>query len=1636
MKNIVWAFFILLTGNSCLQKGAGSRQFAQSEDKKESIKRLPEFKDNLNYLQIREQMFTGNITIPVSSQEGIILKGKQVDHYIRNFGQEDIHCLVVRFPSTATNELMIVAARPQSNYNLNGVQSFFYYINVNDTGNRLFCKTPSMIHNLGTSELIFSLQDVCPDCRFSFLVSKEIFLTNSAGQKIPNIETNSFSLTINFNNDTENVSPFSCQSSSSCKARGLDCCSVNLCVKDKQLKQGTDTQSPEYLQATEDIQENPESIINYGQFFHLCPRTTVVAEQPVEEETNPGDVALELFNSLKELYECTTPTIGEMGFCTLTIPDALGTETYAVMTDDRSFTSTHTNSDIDQILSNNTIDKIVYAKETLYENKRTQIPGSVVLGTGNDSLVDGQTITLNHIPKKDIDKTLKIRYRIDASCEELGHSLGKCYKIYIQGQNESEITDHFPASNEFLLPFYADASRKIEVRVDDVLKLRGTHWELQTSPTLKAVFLGNGLQILDTQVVKITFFVDLNNYEVLESKTIALKEIKKKCQCEDTRCRLKPKIINKKIVNYICDYPPPRLPDTPLQITLLLSSKTVPHRYYDETGALQKTINTKTPPQEGRAFEYKNDDFLRPNNVDDYIGFNEIYGSLGPSAQAPKPAKEITVKKGKSYNIFVDDGAYSSCSSCGSDYYSRVLKLFPQSFLNKGGGYYPNNVNTDRFSRASTYRADDLLFGRACWVPATMIPWSHAPNEDRQLQRLKRLSAQHFLFANGYQRDWYGFDYGSVIGSFDGVTWFAIGNQRHIKAESSKLFLAVNAYFGDLTLPSSFRVVISENVPVFGVGSQINSNFESDGAECQKLHICRTDKDCITQLGWEYSCETVSGIKGYWPIFDEHALEKPDAGRARRFIKTLNVKKGGENRCVYRGRGAPCIIDYDIADGSNGFTGLTDYGLHACNANTYCRSFHNSDTFENKFNDRISRYARPVSDINTDPSNDISDLNTFGLDTKILGRPDQWMGDKAPPLRAYSNLNYNKVYALCLPGRDPSNPTVTIRDQHKTPPDIESQGDKVLGIGVTPVGQTGADHYLSNCSIYDSQGNYYHQKSGPSLLNRNITHIHQSISNVELARLAGSQAIPTNSLRALEVLTEEDLIANFETQQIEDPILQENRCLRAPGSSCFSDQDCAPSNFIVRKTRGIDHTDTTFWSVLNPYEIRFWQEELICSQEAAFDDEDYDLTNNKCCREVGKNISLPTLTDQSHHGTFNTSIPFFDNNKIPGLGPLTEGIDLNNPNRYSRNATIHDLKQHPNYPALSSARADACGALGCFTKAQLSLERQFNTFGKTLERTCCTGHWIRNFHKEANGGGHRWEPHKLQQNIPKSSFRCLNWLVCSHTYNTCGNTPFTCDHTEEADDPSCYAKNILPSEAEPILHFLGTLELLGIPQVQVKTGDWEELHCSVHPDNQAASGRLITIPNMITSNTAEYIDQSKRLFSANDPNNFHEDLKQVFSADETTCCLPAGTEMKKDDDPNTCCTGFINPVNNLCQLEDFTNLTVYFNRYVSSHAKNVSLAKIDPETGYINDPIYVERLACATNVCASGTLARGVVLSNLRIPGHENAETRILQWLNVNGKISEGLDELYNHGQRWNNHVYCVPVDSSVDTVIDCNDNE
>ncbi len=1622
----------------------------------------PVYTNSANYFQNGSTTSTTTISLSSDFSTSLYLRGEQVHQYITSDNQSKVQCLLIPYAQASVRKVLVLVATPRSFLNLTSGSKEYYYLfePSNNSNNSSFCQTAGVISAIDSAfssyTPVFQLNSVCPNCSLNTLLSSGVELRTTGGIAIDNVGLTSLKIKINnqvSDNNSETIT--SCSSSDICISKGFDCCSSGQCVNDQEVKSSVDQTSQDFLQAIADIQNNPNAIYNYSEFFHLCGSNIVIDPTPTVR-VDPDDAARERILNLRSLYNCTTPIEGEMALCQTKYEDVQNTITtsgsnvFETGSDDRNFNTSYSGS---SSLLPHSIYEVTYAGETLFENGaivKGMTIGPSGNGSGNDNLDDTQVINLTQSPSASASNdTLKITYKVDGSCTQISTFLAKCYKVYEQGANKGKITDHFPASNSFLIPYYADTNRTFSVDVDGASKLLGADWQLvQTNPA-QIQFLGNELAVFDTQIVTITYFVNLQNYpNILLKKKEALEEIQEICDCGSSTCLLKEVYEDDDedngVIDYACYYPSTSTTPVPLQQTVILSAKTVAHRFFDKDGNYQTPEEVKDDAdleQEGNLFQYTKNNLLKPNNVDQYIGFNEIYGSMSSAAKSAVPSKEVRVEKGKTYDIFTDNGSFSTCYYCGTDYYSSVARIFPQSFTSNGGGYTPSYGENDPLS-TDLYRKDDLLFGRACFVPATMIPWTHTAGSTRQTQRLNRLSAQHFMFANGYQRDWYGFDYGSLIGSFDGVLWFSIGNQRRIQAKTNKLFLAVNAYFGDLTDDTTWSVTVQDISTVTNSGSYITNNFESDGAECQKAHVCEADTDCISQLGWEYSCETITSMTTPWPRFDSNGLEIPGVSDTQNMRSLFGATSGSSKRCVYRGRGAACMTNYTASDTDNTFTKTSLPGLHACSSNNYCQPFINGTSVQ-MFNNKIARYGKSVKVQNASEDVDEDDLDTIGLGSRILGRPYAWRGSDIIPLAAQSNLNSNRVNALCIPGRDSNDETVL--NNQSIEPTTDSYGDKLNAIGITPdltSGNAGGrNDYLARCSILDSDNNYIYK-------NTSLTNL--SLSSDAISILAGNQAISTNSLAIFEssVLTDNEIIKDFESEFIEELFYQESRCLRAPGSTCFSALDCAPNAHISDIISSINPDDDTLDGILSSFEVKFWQEELICSQEYAPGDDDYESGNNRCCRETGKEVTIHT----SNVDATDASDRDLDFNAIPGMSTA-----LDSPTRNSRLSTVWDLLNGDNssdYPVLVQYKDDQCSSV---CGAQSDLQKQYNTFSAMAERTCCSKNWIRNFDDEENGGGHEWGPTKTQT-IPKEAFRCYNYVQCSAVDGTCSDTSygdfygFNCAGIAETPLGSkCLARSIPSGVAKVIFDWISMFELTGIPQIAIPdiTAVDDNVRCEVAPNDQSADGTNFLPPELITDNAAEpreYSDGSGTYLSSTDSKNFemttpgaNSNIRKIFSEDSISCCLPAGTQVGATADADQCCTGYIGS-NGTCQLKDFSNVSLYLNRYVSSEAQTESANDFDPNTGYLKNKVDVIRIACTRKFCESGRITEGIALSDLRTRGFENDQgqqpkQRFLDGDDTANNFS-GLSEVYDRGIRWNTHLYCADstADNDLPNTFDCSE--
>ena len=1681
---------------SCLQETDGGKRLSvetssgaqQPQEPAEPPPGTPPGGDKNIHFQDGPRSYYTQLIVEKGMDRAIFLKGEAVHLFLEDETRRDgIFCLVAHFDGLpgGTNETLILRAAPRSYRAFEeNTREFYFLLHPNREASNKVCQEASLLSALdrihGNSTLRFGGESLCPSCNELEMTSTALGLYQQDGTEVGDIEVTGMNIKITNRPPTE-LQSLACEGSNDCGARGYDCCLQGQCVEDKSVKNSVDQSNGAFQEAHEQVSLLPALVSDYIHFYNVCPQRSESSIESIransDDDFDPVEEAHRRMTEKKELYECVNPTEGGISHCTVTYPDreageqGLGGVSFYTGTDDLNFEDTY--SGVPGGIPSHSIHKITYGGVSLFENDSFLQEGFTITGIGypfsggaiqgNNSLTEAlRVIIMDNLnpPGSGSSEEIKITYRIDGSCVRINDSLAKCERDYVQGQNLGKITDHFPSTRSFLLPFYAETTetRPVRVSVDGVPKVRGAHWDFSPENPREIRFKDQSEtqhyeSLYNTQKIKLSFYVDLNIHDVLQKIEESRDRIRALCDCVGEECNLKPQSNDDgQVVDYACDYPEVDRRTLPFFETFFISAKTVPVRYFDEGGAPHSKIDDSTPPQEGIPFAYENGNLDRPNNRDNYVGFNEVYGSLDhTNFRGAVPAKEIALEKGKVYNIFTErnTNGFSSCLFCGNDYWNRALSFFPRNFTDKGGGYVPNFFQTDPLL-SRTYRKDDLLFGRACFVPVTMIPWTHRPHMDRQIQRMNRQQAQHFLFANGLQRDWYGFDYGSLIGSWNGVVWFSIGNQRRVRAKSHRLFLAINAYWGDLTETGDFTVTVQEDVSLFpDSGSVVSHDFESDGAECQKYHTCETDRDCVAKLGWDYACESIVSLKSSWPEFDVYGMEIPGTEKEQSLRSMFNQSRGPSNRCVYRGRGSLCHKDYADANSEDTFNRSTISTHLVCSANNYCQSFEGREGVnsplvrEAKFNTKISRYGQSVIQQNNSPHVEENDLDSFGLHARYLGRPMKWNGTEVIPRVAQENLSHNVAEAMCVPGREPASTFTAMNNTEPT--SVSHRGDRSLGIGMTE--DLRDDNYFAACPVLDSSGSLVHFRRDDA-----DTSLFDGMTFISLAAKENSS---TNALRYdfLEEAANLDVIndshvpyADFDSEQVTRPNLELNRCLRMPGATCHSDNDCVASSLITDVSRIIDPADVP----LNAAELSFWQETLVCSQKSdvrnsyysleALQNLDYDLGKNRCCRELGKKLTVASWVEGS-----------------TDLSPLIpgHGIPMDSNQRYSLHNVVNDLVAEEGASvALEAPGGDDCDSPGCVDK-ESDMDYQYRIFPKIPERICCNGDWIREFHED-NQGDNGLDAERHQMDFDLEAFRCYNWIDKDDQADLIGGTgqneDFTCKDSESVRDLDCGARSVPEDEAREVLTWLSNLELTGIPQVIMAapfTNSNHPLHCTVNPADQTApTGLERIIPNVFVlrdSDSDGTLDDTalreiedndgNRYYSLGDMSNFDgEYVKQVFSPDKVRCCIPAGEKVPKKNpretpDQSKCCTGYIDPSTERCALRDYTNVSVYFNRFVSSGAKGLSEDMFDTN-GFIESPVVVEQLACQKSVCASGVVARGVAWSYTRIPGQSREnDLPIRQFLdseNRNEDNFNGLVSLFKAGLKWNNHVYCVP--SNIDT--------
>ncbi len=1562
---------------------------------------------------------TTSFVLPVDFNDSFMLRGDALSTYLRTIPNTTKFCLVGKFNYiSGSDKFLILSAKPKLYTDL-VKKTTEYYLSVepsNDVANQNDCLVYNLTNNLfsGASNpsASFSMGQLCANCS-NAVTSTGLRLYFTNGELVPNLVTNTLLMTISGSSSGGTVN--SCSTSTACNSRGFDCCLQGQCVNDGTVKPGV-LNLPGFDTAQEDVRINPDRFSVYPQFYFVCDASTGTTGGSTGggETTDPDYEAQIRILERGHLYECINKTDGEFSYCTVKISDAServpGSFPSAseVTADDINFSTINPTLGTGDRANN--IARVRYAGQIFYQQNSIALTGGTFSAV-NDGLTTFQTLNLTSpVPTNAPDDNLYITYKTDGTCQKIGSSLAKCTKTYIQTSSDTTLTTYHNSTKTYLLPAYADtsATSNIIVKIGGITVAEDTStWSKAQSPN-RIIFTGP-YPIYQNQSIEITYYVTSNISALTSQRVAAQTSVNAQCggSTSTGNWNLKPKMEGTTLVDYDC-VPPTSTAESeaPSNQTVLVSGKNVPHRYYDQNGVSYDTDYSAAPDQELLPFSYTNGTVTKPNNVSAYVGFNEIYGSFTKnSASAARPAKLAKVKKDKTYDILVKSGSFATCSTCGSDYYSALQKIFPQSFAGQGGGYSPDYYESRRESATGTYRSDDLQYGRACFVPATMIPWTHKLGTDAKAQRQSRLSGQHFLFANGYNRDWYGFDYGSVIGSFDGVTWFSIGNQRRIKASTNKLFLAVNAYFGDLTVDNNFSVNITET-SASTTAILPDHDTETDGAECQRAHFCSNDNDCIRTMGYDYTCQNIAGVSTSWPTFDANAAELIGTT-----TKNLSSLLGGTNtqskRCVYRGKGSPCVADLSNLTGS--FNGSALIGNAACSANNYCQSINSGST--SRFNDRIARFAATPSAQNAaSASSTASDI--AGLGARILGRPYDFYGTKTPPTTASSTLTANSVNAICIPGRSLSSSTTTYDLNFRGPSSRVESSDKIIGVGVTP-SSSQVTGYYNACTATDNAGVM-------------IQHYPLSLGVASINQVTINQNLSTNLLN-LSPLTSLNVFSSTSGSKITATGYQRNACLRAPGASCFSDLDCGPSNFAATKAKTADLS-----GVLVSAEEKFWEEELVCGNPdfknvaTGVLNPNFDVRKNVCCRESG-NV-LTTFTQMLG----DTNSPLWCDNTLKVPLVAGENQPINTKRRYSRVHTAYDKMTCD--PAVSGAGSKPFALSIDNTTPALRLSQilsQYKTLDTVNSRTCCTQNWVRSFHSD-NGGGHAFNRTKMQT-VDKTMFKHISWAPQNTTLGIVDQA-FGCDPSNSTNS-SCEVKSLTTAEQTKYLTWAGSLELIGIPQVAVMANDQV---FKLVDDNQLATpvGEPLDNSIMDVSVVGEDFDEGgKKFYSAASYDKFDlNTLKKVFSENEFNCCIPSGQQVPDTTTAGQCCTGFAaTSGTKRCCLPDYTDVTVYLNRYVSSEGRGLPDSAYDTKTGYIKDTAQVTALVRSKNLCCSGRVMTGLAISQLSIPLMNDQYALPATLTSTSRRFNYRTDDVDNNdetgsigsfvdaGIKWNNHVYCVP---------------
>jgi len=842
-------------------------------------------------------------------------------------------------------------------------------------------------------------------------------------------------------------------------------------------------------------------------------------------------------------------------------------------------------------------------------------------------------------------------------------------------------------------------------------------------------------------------------------------------------------------------------PSIPSTQNVNVSARSAPHRFFDSSGNEQVLSLNANFTQEGEVFNYADDQKLIPQAQN--FSMNSILGQMSVTMDKALPAKTVDVEVDQVYLISTRQGFYTPCPTCSKDSWLSTLTAFPTSSFGTGLQAIGHSTARDELSTNITGgNYEDTIFGRACWLPPTMIPFTHTSNSTIATQRTDRLRAQAALFINGYQKDWFGFNKGATIGSFDGVTWFAIGKGRIVRSTSKKLFLAINAPFADVASPtlqvvniSAFDGISQATAVDYDPQFHLSHPLQNEAGNCQANHFCSTDTDCVTKLGWEYSCADVKTVKTKWPTFDADGNEKTGSTilTLDQILAQKKFPSASSKRCIYRGAGALCNR---ATEAQLNLMDVNEKRFATCAPNFFCADVDNTAATNSVFNSKISRFAGPIEDI------PVVRNHLYGRDTNVLGRPLHYVATSSStaaletttlPSNIFNILKDNSALTLippevtnaetgvCRPGKAlNANSPFT---QHRSA-DTESRTDFINQIAscdsknfknatAAIVGR------FASCPVINAtSGNYTMFTSTLPLTSSGLEHAqaarHQNSCGLEVVSGMSSATMTSSSTTADQIsifspfkLIEAKPLSNT-SQTIIDPTLTRDACLRRAGQVCHTDLDCGPNKFHAAQ---VDFFPSFFG---NDAEKAYYSEYLVCGQETpkplpsqgtVFTS--FNMGLNRCCREAGKDIStftsdIPTSNVTSLSGGVH-SVPYEASSQLLMSLAVTD-TPQNSAFKNSRLMTVENLGT-PDRPYLTAfqnwtnaaaqtlvaTNVKSLGVGSTFLNVNVRTPKQWRTLNEANSETCCGGGWVRKF---ADGTNNWSKRDRLFMDV--TNFKCLN----------------------------------------------------------------------------------------------------------------------------------------------------------------------------------------------------------------------------------------------------------------------------------------